>query len=82
MRSTILSESQLGAVRIDDYKFRFCRSAYRVQGGKVTLNWPSIVNFAHIDPFERGYAQPTALYNFSPMSFGICICTEKFQCIS
>ena len=61
-------ESQLGAVRIDDYKFRFIDQPTGWQGGKVTLNWPSIVNL-RIDPFERGYAQPTALYNFFAHEF-------------
>lgn len=61
-------ETQLGAVRIDDYKFRFIDQPTGWQGGKVTLNWPSIVNL-RIDPFERGYAQPTALYNFFAHEF-------------
>jgi arylsulfatase A-like enzyme len=48
-------ESTLGAVRIDDYKYRFIEQPNGWLGGKVTVDAPSITNL-RLDPFERlGY---------------------------
>jgi arylsulfatase len=43
---------QLGAVRIDDFKFQFFQQPYGWPGEKVTTDMPSIVNIRQ-DPFER-----------------------------
>jgi arylsulfatase A-like enzyme len=48
-------ESTLGAVRIDDYKYRFIEQPDGWLGGKVHVDAPSITNL-RLDPFERlGY---------------------------
>jgi arylsulfatase len=43
---------QLGAIRIDDFKFQFYQQPYGWPGEKVTTDMPSIVNIRQ-DPFER-----------------------------
>jgi arylsulfatase A-like enzyme len=45
-------ESRLGAVRIDDYKYRFVDQPGGWMGGTVVLDWPMIINL-RLDPFER-----------------------------
>jgi len=45
-------ESTLGAVRIDDYKYRFIEQPNGWLGGKVHVDAPSITNL-RLDPFER-----------------------------
>ena len=45
-------EAQLGAIRIDDFKFQFFQQPYGWPGEKVTTGMPSIVNLRQ-DPFER-----------------------------
>src|SRR5689334_17375600 len=45
-------ESQLGAIRIDDFKFQFYQQPYGWPGEKTTTDMPSIVNIRQ-DPFER-----------------------------
>jgi arylsulfatase A-like enzyme len=45
-------ESRLGAVRIDDYKYRFIDQPGGWMGGTVVLDWPLIINL-RLDPFER-----------------------------
>lgn len=46
------AEKTLGAVRIDDYKYRFIDQPEGWTGGTVSLDWPMIVNL-RLDPFER-----------------------------
>jgi arylsulfatase A-like enzyme len=46
------TESNLGAIRIDDYKFQFIDQPNGWLGGTVTLDWPLITNL-RLDPFER-----------------------------
>jgi arylsulfatase len=46
------SESELGAVRIGDYKFRFIEQPDGIFGGKIKSNTPVITNL-RLDPFER-----------------------------
>jgi len=46
------TESTLGAVRIDDYKYQFINQPNGWFGGSVKLDWPSITNL-RLDPFER-----------------------------
>jgi arylsulfatase len=45
-------ESQLGAIRIDDFKFQFYQQPFGWPGEKVTTDMPTIVNLRW-DPFER-----------------------------
>ena len=42
----------LGALRIDDFKFQFYQQPYGWPGEKVTTDMPTIVNLRQ-DPFER-----------------------------
>jgi arylsulfatase len=44
--------AQLGAIRIDDFKFRFFEQPYGWPGEKVTTDMPTIINLRQ-DPFER-----------------------------
>jgi arylsulfatase A-like enzyme len=46
------AEGTLGAVRIDDYKYRFIDQPNGWLGGTVKVDWPIIVNL-RLDPFER-----------------------------
>jgi arylsulfatase A-like enzyme len=43
---------QLGAIRIDDFKFQFIQQPYGWPGEKITTDMPGIVNLRW-DPFER-----------------------------
>jgi arylsulfatase len=45
-------ESQLGALRIDDFKFQFYQQPFGWPGEKVSTDMPTIVNLRQ-DPFER-----------------------------
>jgi len=44
--------AQLGAVRLDDFKFQFYQQPYGWPGEKTTTDMPTIVNIRQ-DPFER-----------------------------
>jgi arylsulfatase len=46
------TESTLGAVRIDDYKYRFTDQPNGWLGATVKVDWPILVNL-RLDPFER-----------------------------
>jgi arylsulfatase len=46
------SGPQLGALRVDDFKFQFIQQPYGWPGEKTTTDMPSIVNIRQ-DPFER-----------------------------
>ncbi len=46
------AEKNLGAVRLDDYKYRFIDQPNGWLGGTVLLDWPTITNL-RLDPFER-----------------------------
>jgi len=46
------TEGTLGAVRIDDYKFRFIDQPNGWLGGTVKVDWPILTNL-RLDPFER-----------------------------
>ena len=50
------TESVLGAVRIDDYKYQFTSQPGGWLGGTVKLDWPLITNL-RLDPFERVSSQ-------------------------
>ena len=58
------AEGTLGAVRIDDYKYRFIDQPDGWLGGTVRLDWPLLVNL-RLDPFERtGMSGSLNFYNF------------------
>ncbi len=46
------SGAQLGALRVDDFKFQFLQQPYGWPGEKITTDMPMIVNLRQ-DPFER-----------------------------
>jgi arylsulfatase A-like enzyme len=46
------SGAQLGALRVDDFKFQFLQQPYGWPGEKITTDMPIIVNLRQ-DPFER-----------------------------
>lgn len=46
------AEDKLGAMRIDDYKYRFLDQPTGWLGGTVILDWPMITNL-RLDPFEK-----------------------------
>ena len=46
------SGAQLGALRVDDFKFQFLQQPYGWPGEKITTDMPLIVNLRQ-DPFER-----------------------------
>jgi len=46
------AEATLGAVRVDDYKYRFIDQPHGWLGGTVKVDWPIITNL-RLDPYER-----------------------------
>lgn len=46
------AESTLGAIRIDDYKYRFIDQPQGWLGGTIKPDWPLLINLK-LDPFER-----------------------------
>jgi arylsulfatase A-like enzyme len=52
-----ITETTLGAVRIDDYKYRFTDQPNGWLGATQKVDWPILVNL-RLDPFER-----TGMYN-------------------
>jgi len=67
------AETELGAVRIGDYKFRFIEQPNGWMGGTEKPNWPSVTNL-RLDPFERaelpsGSTGSLEYYNFYAHEF-------------
>jgi arylsulfatase len=67
------AESTLGAVRIDDFKYRFIDQPNGWLGGTVKVDWPILTNL-RLDPFERtGLPTPVggslAFYNWYAYEF-------------
>jgi arylsulfatase len=63
------AESTLGAVRIDDYKYRFIDQPGGWFGGTVHTDWPILVNL-RLDPFERtGMGGSMNYYNWFAYEF-------------
>jgi arylsulfatase A-like enzyme len=63
------AETTLGAVRIDDFKYRFIDQPGGWLGGTVKVDWPILVNL-QLDPFERtGLAGSLAYYNWFAYEF-------------
>jgi arylsulfatase len=55
------AESTLGAVRIDDYKYRFLDQPNGWFGGAVKVDWPILTNL-RLDPFERTGMRDSLFY--------------------
>jgi arylsulfatase len=64
-----LGESTIGAVRIDDYKYRFIDQPQGWLGPKVHPDVPTIINL-RLDPFERTGFPEDMTKNGSLMFFG------------
>ena len=63
------AESTLGAVRIDDYKYRFIDQPGGWFGATVKTDWPILVNL-RLDPFERtGMTGSINYYNWFAYEF-------------
>ena len=75
------AESTLGAVRIDDYKYRFLDQPGGWLGGTVKPDWPILVNL-RLDPFERmglpnGAVGSLAFYNWYAYEFWRFVLVQK-----
>ena len=58
------AEGTLGAIRIDDYKYRFIDQPNGWLGGSIKPDWPILVNL-RLDPFERtGLSGSLNFYEF------------------
>jgi len=63
------AETTLGAVRIDDFKYRFIDQPGGWLGGTIKPDWPILVNL-RLDPFERtGLTGSLAFYNWYAYEF-------------
>jgi arylsulfatase A-like enzyme len=63
------AETTLGAVRIDDFKYRFIDQPNGWLGGTVKPDWPILVNL-RLDPFERtGLSGSLNYYNWYAYEF-------------
>jgi arylsulfatase len=63
------AESTLGAVRINDFKYRFIDQPQGWLGGTVKVDWPILTNL-RLDPFERtGISGSLAFYNWFALEF-------------
>ncbi len=63
------AETTLGAVRINDFKYRFLDQPNGWLGGSIKPDWPILVNL-RLDPFERtGLSGSLAYYNWYVYEF-------------
>jgi arylsulfatase A-like enzyme len=63
------AEGTLGAVRVNDYKYRFIDQPNGWLGGTVKVDWPILTNL-RLDPFERtGISGSLAFYNWFAYEF-------------
>jgi arylsulfatase A-like enzyme len=63
------AEGTLGAVRVNDYKYRFIDQPAGWLGGTVKVDWPILCNL-RLDPFERtGLGGSLAFYNWFAYEF-------------
>ncbi len=63
------AESTLGAVRLDDFKYRFVDQPNGWFGGTVKPSWPILVNLRE-DPYERsGLTESIDYYNWFAFEF-------------
>jgi arylsulfatase len=71
------AETNLGAIRIDDFKYRFIDQPQGWLGGTVKVDWPLIVNL-RTDPFERtGLAQSFEAESFYKYAFWRFVFVQK-----
>jgi arylsulfatase len=71
------TESTLGAVRINDYKYRFIDQPNGWLGGTVKVDWPILVNL-RLDPLERtGISGSLAYYNWFVYQFWRFVFVQK-----
>jgi arylsulfatase A-like enzyme len=63
------AEGTLGAIRVNDYKYRFIDQPGGWLGGTVKVDWPILCNL-RLDPFERtGLGGSLAFYNWFAYEF-------------
>jgi arylsulfatase A-like enzyme len=63
------AEGTLGAIRVNDYKYRFIDQPGGWLGGTVKVDWPILTNL-RLDPFERtGLTGSLAFYNWFAYEF-------------
>ena len=63
------AEGTIGAVRVNDYKYRFIDQPQGWLGGTVKADWPFLTNL-RLDPFERtGLTGSLAYYNWFAYEF-------------
>ncbi len=63
------AESTMGAVRLDDFKYRFVDQPGGWLGGTVKPNWPILTNL-RLDPFERtGMGQSMMYFDWYEFQF-------------
>ncbi|MGA8098338.1 MAG: hypothetical protein WB810_06750, partial [Candidatus Cybelea sp.] len=63
------AEGTLGAVRVNDYKYRFIDQPGGWLGGTVKVDWPILTNI-RLDPFERtGMTGSLNYYSFFAYNF-------------
>jgi arylsulfatase len=63
------AETTLGAVRIDDFKYRFIDQPQGWLGGTIKTDWPILVNL-RLDPYERtGLSGSLNYYNWFAYEF-------------
>jgi len=63
------AETTLGAVRIDDFKYRFIDQPHGSLGGTIKTDWPILVNL-RLDPYERtGLSGSLNYYNWFAYEF-------------
>jgi len=75
------AESTLGAVRIDDFKYRFLDQPSGWAGASIKPDWPILVNL-RLDPFERmglpnGAQGSLAFYNWYSFEFWRFVFVQK-----
>ena len=75
------AESTLGAVRIDDFKYRFLDQPGGWLGGTIKPDWPILVNL-RLDPYERmglpnGAQGSLAFYNWYAYEFWRFVFVQK-----
>ncbi len=75
------AETTLGAVRVDDFKYRFLDQPGGWLGGTVKPDWPILVNL-RLDPFERmglpnGAVGSLAFYNWYAYEFWRFVLVQK-----
>ena len=63
------SGAQLGAIRLDDFKFQFLQQPYGWPGEKITTDMPTITNIRQ-DPFERTSSLRGETPNTSAFGYG------------